>query len=593
MSSAVPVVQAPIPGLERDALATSMFAAPGVYAFLVGSGLSTAAGILTGERIVDDLISNIARQRGVAESDYVDDPRAWWLLETGRDVRYDELLEEVAPTDAARQALLRRYFESRDDGQPVEPTSAHIALAQLCREGFVRVILTTNFDTLLERALDACEVSAQVLSSEDAIRGRIPLVHSPATVIKLHGDYRSLGLRNTPLELGSYGLEQRALLRQVFEEFGLVAVGWSGEWDRALAGEIEGTVSRRYPTYWVSYHDDLTTRARQIINNRRASHVISDGADDFLPDLATRIDRLAERTRRRAIPAFRRSYQNPPIDGVRNGWSAIPWLVLRTVATPGSVDADGTGLIGPEIRDQILAGLRAAPFWGQLTAWNASEPLDASAPVRMPDGTIDSTGSDAAPTPTGLSDWEVVPGVQSMNRAVYRLGNDGRVGASAVAEIQLPFSRHENVLFILDIGVSIQRPLPLFEVAQVLRDGLVLVSSTLPDAVADILPAHLEVSRCDVHFTASRSDGRAGTRDNAIDDRIDLRPFQSGATGSHSNETSQLGFGADITQRLTRPDASELIAEGFNYTALLLGFLDPRAAITQIRAALGFPAKLP
>lgn len=49
VSDEAPTLLTPTLGVDpRVALATSMHAAPGVYAVLVGSGMSSAAGILTG-----------------------------------------------------------------------------------------------------------------------------------------------------------------------------------------------------------------------------------------------------------------------------------------------------------------------------------------------------------------------------------------------------------------------------------------------------------------------------------------------------------------------------------------------------------------
>ena len=61
----VPVVPVPAGGVDgRVALATAIHAAPGVYAVLVGSGMSSAAGIPTGWQVVQDLIRKIAIAEG-------------------------------------------------------------------------------------------------------------------------------------------------------------------------------------------------------------------------------------------------------------------------------------------------------------------------------------------------------------------------------------------------------------------------------------------------------------------------------------------------------------------------------------------------
>jgi hypothetical protein len=72
-------------------------------------------------------------------------------------------------------------------------------------------------------------VAAQVIASSGGLAGMTPLTHAPATVIKIHGDYLSSGLRYTAEKLASYSDEQNALLSRIFDEYGLVVVGWSAE----------------------------------------------------------------------------------------------------------------------------------------------------------------------------------------------------------------------------------------------------------------------------------------------------------------------------------------------------------------------------
>ena len=143
-----------------------MHAAPRIYVVLAGSEVSSAAGIKTGWQVVEDLVRRIAIAEGVDPSELGDDPAAWWGKQGRPELRYDTLLGAMARTDAARQAVLRTYFEpplAAEGSPPVTP--AHTALAQLVASGRVRVIITTNFDRLIERALDTAGVSAQVITS--------------------------------------------------------------------------------------------------------------------------------------------------------------------------------------------------------------------------------------------------------------------------------------------------------------------------------------------------------------------------------------------------------------------------------------------
>lgn len=305
----------------RAMLAMAMHAQPGVYALLLGSGISTSAGIPTGWGVVKSLVSKLAaaenpddtQSHALADSD----PEAWWSTHADGELGYSSLLAEAAPSASTRQGLLREYFvatdEEREEGNKI-PGPAHTAVAELAKRGTVRVILTTNFDRLIEQALDAAGVEAQVISRADAVKGMTPLAHAAVTVIKLHGDYTELDTRNTLDELTTYPEEWTALLRQVFTEFGLVISGWSGEWDKALVAALE-SAPRRYPLYWDS-RSSKGTGARQLLTALHGHRMPAETADQLFSDLASSIealDRLAEPplTTAMAIARLKRYLPNP------------------------------------------------------------------------------------------------------------------------------------------------------------------------------------------------------------------------------------------------------------------------------------------
>lgn len=69
--------------------------------------------------------------------------------------------------------------------------------------GHVRVIITTNFDRLIENALREAGVEPTVVTSDDALKGAVPLIHSRCYVVKIHGDYPDTRIRNADSELGA------------------------------------------------------------------------------------------------------------------------------------------------------------------------------------------------------------------------------------------------------------------------------------------------------------------------------------------------------------------------------------------------------
>ena len=283
--------------------AALMHAQPGVFAVLLGSGASTGAGIPTGWGVVHDLIERIATADDPTDETSArqarENPDGWWTDHVGGELGYGTLLEALAPTAASRQGLLAKYFEPSDEDREAEtklPSKAHRAIAQLVKRGTVRVVLTTNFDRLMEQALEAVGISPQVVSRPDAIPGMKPLVHSKATVIKLHGDYQDLGSLNTPSELGAYPPPWQTLLEQVLDDYGLIISGWSAEWDTALVAALEGVPNRRYPLYWDS-RSSKGDSAQRLLALRSGYRIEAGSADEMFATLLSSVealDRLAE-----------------------------------------------------------------------------------------------------------------------------------------------------------------------------------------------------------------------------------------------------------------------------------------------------------
>ena len=281
-------------------LATSVHAQPGVYALLLGSGVSQASGIPTGWGVIQDLIRKVATLEHGADRDAVagatQDPEAWWLEHHGEKLGYSTLLATLATTPAARQGLLAPYFEppSTDDTDiDKQPTRAHRAIAQLAKRGYIKVIITTNFDRLLEVALSEVGIGAQVAARPEAVAGLQPLAHAPATIIKIHGDYRDIESLNTSEELSEYAEPWKSVLGQIFEQYGLVISGWSAEWDVALVRELEAASSRRYPIFWDS-HSGTGPAAQKFANILQASIVPCSSADGMFAGLLANIEALTD-----------------------------------------------------------------------------------------------------------------------------------------------------------------------------------------------------------------------------------------------------------------------------------------------------------
>lgn len=266
---------------------------PGVYALLIGSGVSRGAEIPTGWEVIEDLIRKVAEADG---EDPGPEPAEWYRDEYGDEPSYDDLLEQLAPSKEDRQALLKSYFEPTDEEREKgikTPSQAHESIAWLVKQGYIQVIVTTNFDRLLEQALKEKGVTPTVIAKPSDAEGAAPLAHDEAVILKVNGDYKASTLKNTADELDSYDPEIEKLIEQVLDEYGLIVAGWSGGWDSALRDLILSAENRRYSMYWASY-SGLDEEAEELVKHRDGNVVSIDGADSFFYSLKERVQALED-----------------------------------------------------------------------------------------------------------------------------------------------------------------------------------------------------------------------------------------------------------------------------------------------------------
>ena len=281
-------------------VAHALTARDGAYAVLLGSGISRVAGVPTGWEVTLELVRSLAKAEG---HDPGEDPVAWYQQKHDEPPAYDALLERLYPSLEDRQGALKRFFsraQSEEDPTKLKPTRAHRAVARLMASGTIQVVVTTNFDRLLEDALAELNIHASVLATPMQVRGALPLQHAGPTILKIHGDYVDARLRNTSTELSHYEDAENNLLDRIFDEYGLIVLGWSGDWDPALKDAICNSPTQRFTTFFTVFQGRPSLAAADIIRRRSAVQVDITSADDFLESVADAV--IAVRDSRLADP---------------------------------------------------------------------------------------------------------------------------------------------------------------------------------------------------------------------------------------------------------------------------------------------------
>jgi hypothetical protein len=262
-------------------LSVALAESPGACAFLVGSGVSRDAGVLTGAEIVHDALRRLQQLENPKAEPLDGADLSAWLRSTGRDsLRYADVLELIAPDQATRRDYLASFFEGK------RPGKTHEQLAQLAAQGMVRVFVTTNFDRLLEDALHAVGIQPIVISCDADLESAPAREHSRCTVIKPHGDYLQLTIRNTPDELAELDPGMTAALSEIFDRYGIVVLGYSGQ-DHAIAERLRARRTS-YGLWWFS-RGPLGEPASDLVAASGGRVVVRDSASAFLDDLQGRL----------------------------------------------------------------------------------------------------------------------------------------------------------------------------------------------------------------------------------------------------------------------------------------------------------------
>lgn len=265
-------------------LTVALAEAPGSGAMLLGSGVSVDAGVPTGWEVFRDLLRRLYRmENGTADSPDDQQLDDWLELEaTDReDLGYSSLLDLIATSPATRRELLASYFENAKPGQ------AHERLAALAANGIVRVFVTTNFDRLLERALQALGIDPVVVADDATLAVAPRREHSKVFIVKAHGDYLQETMRNTPSELAALQPELTAELQAIVNNYALMVTGWSGS-DPAIATILRNRRSR-YGVWCHSLTDPPAEPGRTLAEAMGARVIVRPGAAELLADLSGRL----------------------------------------------------------------------------------------------------------------------------------------------------------------------------------------------------------------------------------------------------------------------------------------------------------------
>lgn len=281
-------------------VALALYNSPRRYALLIGSGISRDTGIFTASEITDDIIRQIAGnkiQSGQKPQD--------WYKETHEDraPTFSSLFGELTKSDEDRTAILRQYFEPVDSNKKpliIEPTPAHLSIARLVRDGIISMIITTNFDPLLEEAIRRETGKIPLVITHRSDPRFMEVAGDHCRIVMVNGRYPTTDLKLTPEDLAKYDEKLAEYLARIFSEYGLIICGWSGEHDTGLVNILKTDRVRRFAYFWCS-RDSPEKIPEEIKSVIPLATVGIRSANEFFGDLESGIDLLRRHERKTSL----------------------------------------------------------------------------------------------------------------------------------------------------------------------------------------------------------------------------------------------------------------------------------------------------
>ncbi len=201
-------------------------------------------------------------------------------------------------------------------------------LAELAKRKVLRCIITTNFDDLIEQALQQIGVSVQVIANDDDLKHSEPLIHCKQfRVYKPHGTLGVGRLRNTPADLEKLSPRMERELGKILRDHGLIVLGYAGA-DESILNVFRQRKQRFYPTFWVNPSEPPDT-IPPYFASETFNYVPCKGASAFLADLLETHRKLAALGPTSGMPAAVAEVRDALRSGRSNVGAAVRSFMAR------------------------------------------------------------------------------------------------------------------------------------------------------------------------------------------------------------------------------------------------------------------------
>ena len=250
---------------------------PRKFCFVLGAGASKSSGIKSGQELVN-----------IWEGD---------LLERNREAHL-EWKRQLGINDKNKYEFYSQYYERRFkkaiDGynyleklmESAKPSIGYVILSYILAHTNHNIVITTNFDHLLEDAVNYYENIIPLVIGHESLAHYITKQINRPTIIKIHRDLL-LDPKNTASELNVLHENWKKALDVVFSEYYPIFIGYAGN-DHSLMDyltqnkDVFSDEKGIFP-YWMIYKTDkMSEMVREFLDRSGGYLIKHSGFDEVL-----------------------------------------------------------------------------------------------------------------------------------------------------------------------------------------------------------------------------------------------------------------------------------------------------------------------
>jgi len=251
------------------------------FCLLLGAGSSNSCGVKTAKEMMVELAKILYYQESRTESFETWERNQDWF---DNDKKYSILFERVYDQKPQRRNYIEQCVKN------ARPSWGHIYLSNIIERKYFDVILTTNFDDLLNESSILYSNFRPIVCAHDSTISGIRITSARPKIIKLHGDYLYDNIKNTLKETRNLEKNTSEKIMQFAKEYGLIVIGYGGN-DNSVMDILFRMVNENcnyfpHGLYWCLRNEDrISKKVQKLLTQENTYWVKIEGFDDFMAEL--------------------------------------------------------------------------------------------------------------------------------------------------------------------------------------------------------------------------------------------------------------------------------------------------------------------